>query len=166
VQAEGAVHATSLRKARAGLDVGWMRHLEPFHRSVRALSTPDRLTCSPTAVQEDADGHATPKRTLCRAPTGLGVGWMRQVRPSQRSTSVFCLPEAPSESPTAVHAERDEHPAPLNKLPLAASGLGVRWTLQLAPFHRSTRVTPTFEAVTYVPTPMHEVGLVQVPNSS
>jgi hypothetical protein len=47
-----------------------------------------------------------------------------------------------------VHADRDEQLTPLNTLTLAPVGFGVCWTFQLAPFHRSTKVTPTFEAVT------------------
>jgi hypothetical protein len=65
-----------------------------------------------------------------------------------------------------VQAARDEQPTPLKRLTLAPAGFGVRWTLHRPSFHRSTNVTPTFEAVSRVPTPMHEEALVQVPNKS
>jgi hypothetical protein len=65
-----------------------------------------------------------------------------------------------------VHADGALHATPLNKLTFAPAGFGVRWTLHLAPFQRSTNVKPTLRAVTWVPTPMHEEALVQVPNSN
>jgi hypothetical protein len=117
-------------------------------------------------MHADRDGHATPNRTLFREPAGLGVGSIRHRRPFHHSAKVVSLPEALSASPTAVHAARDEQPTPLNKLTLAPAGFGVPWTLHRPSFHRSTNVTPTFEAVTRVPTPTHEEALVQVPNKS
>jgi hypothetical protein len=91
---------------------------------------------------------------------------MRHRWPFQRSAKFICLPDAVMTNPTAVHPDRDEQPTPKKTLTLAPAGLGVRWTLHLVPSHRSTKVTPIFEVVTCVPTPMHEDSPVQVPNCS
>jgi hypothetical protein len=65
-----------------------------------------------------------------------------------------------------MHADRDEQPTPVKWLTLAPAGLGVRWIVHLLPFDRSTNVTPIFEAVTRVPTPMHEDASMQAPKFS
>jgi hypothetical protein len=71
VHVDGEVQVTVFRKANwapAGVGVGWMVQVVPFHPSARvpALETP-------TAVQADPDVHATPLRP---PPPweGLGVG--------------------------------------------------------------------------------------------
>ena len=109
MHADGEVQATVFRKANwapAGVGVGWMRQRVPFHRSARvpALEVP-------TAVQADADVHAT----LARKPppwAGLGVGWIRQVVPFHRSARAPAL-----EPPTAVQADADVHATPLRSPP-------------------------------------------------
>ena len=82
-----------------------MPQLVPFQRSasVPALEPP-------TAVQAADDVHATPDRN---PPAGLGVGWICQLLPFHRSTSVlrgvpFGVP------PTAVHADGDVHDTPFS----------------------------------------------------
>ena len=47
----------------------------------------------PTAVQALAALHDTPASVLSLDPVGLGVGWMVQLVPSQRSASVTTAPE-------------------------------------------------------------------------
>ena len=59
VQAADDVHATPDRNPPAGLGVGWICHLLPFHRSTSTLrgvlgGVP------PTAVHADGDVHDTP----------------------------------------------------------------------------------------------------------
>jgi hypothetical protein len=47
VHADGAVQETPNRELTAaprGLEVGWMRHVLPFHRSARVTPTPEALT--------------------------------------------------------------------------------------------------------------------------
>ncbi len=78
----------------AGLGVGWLVQLVPFHRSARVPAFD-----SPAAVHDEDEVHDTPSRP---APpwAGLGVGWMRQLVPSHRSARVPWL-----DWPTAVQAE-------------------------------------------------------------
>jgi hypothetical protein len=78
----------------------------------------------------------------------LGVRWIRHRRPFHRSAKVTSLPEAPTASPTAVHADRAVHATPASEPTFAPAGFGVRWTRQRRPFHRSARVTPRFEGFT------------------
>ncbi|MGN6167013.1 MAG: hypothetical protein ACTHQQ_02420 [Solirubrobacteraceae bacterium] len=165
VQVEGAMHDTSLRRAPAGLGACWRRHLDPFHRSTMILELGVNGFEAPTARHADRSGHATPNRTLCREPAGLGVGSIRQRWPFHRSTKVVALPEAATVFPTAMHAEGALHATPLSTLTLAPAGFGVGWTRHREPFHRSAKVTATFEAFWYMPTAVHDV-LLQVPNSS
>jgi hypothetical protein len=65
-----------------------------------------------------------------------------------------------------VHAEGVLQATPASELTLAPAAFGDGSTLHLPPLQRSTKVTPTFEAVTRVPTATHEEALVHVPNSS
>ena len=61
VQAEDDVHATPARKAPAGLEVGWTRHLLPSHRTASALPDAPRAG-PPTAVHTVGEVHDTPIR--------------------------------------------------------------------------------------------------------
>ena len=128
VHAVEAVHDRPLRNADwapDGLGVRWMRHLWPFHRSARFTAPPELVTEAPTAVHDVRDEHATANRELCRMPAGLGVDWIRHRRPSQCSARFTSVPEALTESPTAVHADCALHATPLNNLTLAPAGFGV-----------------------------------------
>src|SRR6266536_3416652 len=157
VQAEGDVQDTPFRLPPpcAGLGVGWMRHRVPFHRSA---SVPTFQP--PTAVDADGDVHDTLFRL--QAPwLGLGVGWMRHRVPSQRSARGWNEPARVMLAPTAVHADGAVQETPDRELTAAPRGLGVGWMRHVLPFHRSARVTPTPEALTYVPTAVHEVAPVQ-----
>ena len=78
VQADGEVQATPSRRTPctpAGLGVGWMLHLLPFQRSASvARGLPEVSTLAPTAVQADAEGHATQFRVPPPGEDGFGVG--------------------------------------------------------------------------------------------
>src|SRR6266498_287085 len=152
-------HATVFRTtncAPAGLGVGWMRHRVPSHRSASVLPAFDL----PAAVHDDGDVQAT----LARPPPpcgGLGVGWMRHRVPSHRSARGWNAPARVMLAPTAVHADGAVQETPDRELTATPRGLGVGWMRHVLPFHRSARVTPTPEALTYVPTAVHEVAPVQ-----
>jgi hypothetical protein len=79
------------------------------------------------------------------------MAWVLQVVPFQCSASV---PAA--EPPTAVQAEDDVHATPARK---ALAGLGVGWTRQLLPSHRTTSAVPDALPVG-PPTAVHAVGEV------
>ena len=85
---------------------------------------------------------------------GLGMAWTRQVVPFHRSARPTVMPLPPLlppsreaaelmvTAPTAVQvpgAVQDS--AERSSLPVAPAGLGVAWTRQLAPFHRSASIT-------------------------
>src|SRR5690349_18888473 len=94
VHAEAEEQATPLRPALgpagAGLKVGTIRHVRPFHRSASVPSdSPVAGSNSlPTAMQDDRDGHATLFRSLTAFPGRLGVGWICHLWPSHRSARV------------------------------------------------------------------------------
>jgi len=151
VQADGAVHHTPLRTlncAPEGFGVGWICHRAPFHRSARVTWAPEPVTVYPTAVHEDDDVQATAVRKACGAPAGFGVGWMPQLRPSHRSTSVRAMPAPVIESPTAVQADGVVQATPASELTVAPGGFGVGWMRHRLPSDRSASVTPTPEAFT------------------
>src|SRR6266542_673068 len=157
VQAEEAVQSTPIRRLSppARLGVGWIRHRVPFHRSASVPAFEP-----PTAVHADGDVQDT----LFRLPPpclGLVVGWMRHLVPSHRSARVWNAPARVMLAPTAVHADGAVQETPDRELTAAPRGLGVGWMRHVLPFHRSARVTPTPEALTYVPTAVHEVAPVQ-----
>jgi hypothetical protein len=121
--------------------VGWICQLVPFHRSATVLPTAEL----PTAVHADDDVQATPFKTT--PPAGLGVGWICHLLPFHRSARVVCTPDLPVVPPTAMHADGVVHATPKSPLNTARAGLGVGWTSQRAPFHRSVSVTPTPEVL-------------------
>jgi hypothetical protein len=96
-------------------------------------------------MHADADAHATVFKKADCPPAGLGVGWMVQFVPSQRSASVPAL-----EPPAAVHDEADGHATLVRKL-APGDGLGVGWMVHRVPFHRSASV-PALE----LPTAVHD----------
>src|SRR5262249_44098026 len=134
MQAEGDVQDTASRKlcaAPAGLGVGWMVQVDPFHRSARTRP----LAVPPPAVQAEREVHDT----LFRAPppAGLGVGWMRQVWPFHRSARVTMVRDLLVVAPTAVQAEREAQATPFRELDAAPCGFGAAWVRQKAPADRS-----------------------------
>jgi hypothetical protein len=152
VHVDDEAHDTLFRKANwapAGVGVGWMLQLVPFHPSARVPAFE-----TPTAVQPEDVGQAT----LVRKPppcAGLGVGWMLQLVPFHRSARVLALGVKALEPPTAVQADADVHETPLSVAP-PWDGLGVGWMLQRVPFHRSARVVPS----ALPPTAVHAEGEV------
>ncbi|HXC64684.1 MAG TPA: hypothetical protein VNZ67_10010, partial [bacterium] len=85
MQAEGDVQDTASRKActdPAGLGVGWMVQVVPFHRSARTRP----LAVPPTAMQAEREAHDT--LFSAPPPAGVGVGWIRQLVPFHRSARV------------------------------------------------------------------------------
>src|SRR5260370_41784819 len=87
MQNVGAVQESPNRAAlgaAAGLGVGWMVQLVPFHRSARVpVGLPKLSVRPPTAVEATADGQDTAARKP--PPAGLGGCWMRPFVPSHRS---------------------------------------------------------------------------------
>jgi hypothetical protein len=116
-----------------------MLHLVPFHRSasVGPTGSPALSTAAPTAVQADDPLQSTPRRTAPKRPAGLGVGWMLQRVPFQRSAMVTNLPEALTTPATAVQAKPDVQEMEFRKVARARGRCGMGTTLQLVPFHRS-----------------------------
>lgn len=100
-----------------------MDHLEPFQRSTNVVKPP---LVEPTAMQNVRDVHETPMSSLDVEPRGLGVGWIDQVLPFQRSARGTPLPLTPR-SPTAVQTFVEMHDTALRP-PLPGEGT----TLQLA----------------------------------
>jgi hypothetical protein len=111
---------TSPSPGRTG--VGWMCQFRPFHRSARVPTTafPKLSVRAPTAVQDEADVHATVLKRLPGDPV-LGVGWMVHFVPFHRS--------AAPRSATAVQATVDVQDTAARPPP--CDGLGVRWMAQL-----------------------------------
>src|SRR5205807_1475484 len=91
----------------------------------------------PTAVQSVAVGHDTLLNTG-EPVAGLGVVWIAQPLPFQRSARVLSgklfVVEYP---PTAVHAVAALHDTPVSDALTVPVGSGVVWTVQLVPFQRS-----------------------------
>jgi hypothetical protein len=103
-------------------------------------------------VQLPAAGHTTANSRLDGDPAGLGVAWMRQLRPFHRSARVRCAPDLVTNCPTPVHAEAEEHDTPFRALAAAPGGFGVDWTVQVPPPRRSASVTPSPDPLTCKPT--------------
>src|SRR5215468_4252879 len=112
-----AAHETPNRAvpgAPAGLGVGWMVQVVPFHRSARVpVGLPKLSVRAPTAVQATADVQDTAARKP--PPAGLGVCWMGHFAPSHRSTSVWKVPELLMDCPAAVQAEEAGQATPSRK---------------------------------------------------
>ena len=134
VQVSAAGHATAnslLDGDPAGLGVGWMRQLLPFHRSARVRRTPDLTANCPTAVHAELVGHDTPLSALAAAPAGFGVDWTVHTPPLRRSASVTPRPDSLTCRPTAVHTEvvgqetAGPCAAPNKPFPARGFGLGV-----------------------------------------
>jgi hypothetical protein len=138
-----------------GLGVGWIRHRLPFHRSASVPAFE-----LPTAVHAEGDVQDTPLR---KPPpcAGRGVGWIRHRLPSHRSARGWEAPARLMLTPTAVQADGAVHETPNRELTAAPRGVGVGWMRHVLPFQCSARVTPAPDALTYVPTAVHEVAPVQ-----
>ena len=71
------------------------------------------------------------------APAGLGVGWLLQRVPFQRSATVTGVPEVLTANPTVVHAVAEVQATDCSRVASAPGGCGIGTTLQRVPFHRS-----------------------------
>jgi hypothetical protein len=87
-----------------------MVQLVPFQRSARSFEA-----VPPTAVQDETEVHETALKAS-PALLAVGVGWMRQFVPFQRSAIVPTgLPELSKPAiPTAVQVEAEVHETPPN----------------------------------------------------
>jgi hypothetical protein len=156
MQAEGDVQDTASRKActdPAGLGVGWMVQVVPFHRSARVLP----LAVPPTAVQAEREVHDT--LISAPPPAGVGVGWIRQVVPFHRSARVTMARDLLVVPPTATHAECAMQATPFRELDAAPGGFGAACVRQKAPADRSTR-TPGDWLVLEYPTAVQAAARV------
>jgi hypothetical protein len=71
-----------------------MCQLLPFHRSARVpTGFPALSVRAPTAVQDEAEVHATPMSKRPGDPEGLEVAWMVQRVPFHRSAKIPGVPE-------------------------------------------------------------------------
>ena len=88
-------------------------------------------------MHDVVDVHDTPYRRPSgpKGPGGVGVGWIFQVVPVQRSASVV----APLALPTAVHALAEVHDTPDSTAFVAPDGFGVVWTVHFVPFQSSAK---------------------------
>src|SRR4029077_18556783 len=115
------------------LGVVSIAHELPFQRSASVNSAPEPLEYLPTAVHSLATVHDTPLRELPLDPVGLGVAWIAQAVPFQRSARV-----RPSPCPTAIHAFAALHATARRTLPV--DPVGVAWIVHELPFQCSARV--------------------------
>src|SRR5215472_15464689 len=88
--------------------------------------------------------------------TSPGVGWMRHLPRLNRSARVSG-PEPVRLSPNAVQTERVGQATPARKMFWPLAGLGLAWTCQFRPFHRSASVL----AGVRFPTAVHAVAVAQ-----
>jgi hypothetical protein len=110
-----------------GLGVLRIVQLDPSQRSAKGAPNP------PTAMQDVAELHDTPKRL------SPGADWTLHCVPSHRSTSSPGL-ESRDQLPTAVHAVGDVQLTAFSWLGAAPLGFGVVWSVQLVPSQRSAIV--------------------------
>src|SRR5215831_14018629 len=136
-------HETPIRlPPSAGLGVGWMVQVWPFHRCARVSGVPRVLLVFPTAVQAERDTHDAAFRLLAAAPGGLGVRWTRHVLPFHRSASVagdWLSPPFGAEDPTARQPVAEVQATPISRPIAPPARRGVGWMAQLVPSHRSAR---------------------------
>src|SRR5215470_19596741 len=101
-------------------------------------------------------GQATPTGEPLSTATRPGVGWMRHLPRLHRSARVSGL-EPMWLSPNAVQAVRAGQATLARAMFWAPAGLGVAWTCQVWPFHRSASVL----ARVRFPTAVHAEAEVQ-----
>ena len=134
VHAEADEHETVFRPPPPPeVGVVWIVQVLPSHCSASgpmAQPMPQATIWSPTAVQALADEHETAFRL---PPLGVGVVWIVQLVPSQRSATV---------PPTAMHAVAEAHDTADRLLLVPPLGLGVVSIVQLVPSQNSASVAP------------------------
>src|SRR5215469_2094857 len=136
-------HDTPIRlPPSAGLGVGWMVQVWPFHRCARVSEVPRLLLVFPTAMQAERDVQDAAFRLLAAAPGGLAVCWTRHVLPFHRSASVagdWPLKTFGLEYPTARQPVAEVQATPISRLIAPPGRRGVGWIAQRVPSHRSAR---------------------------
>jgi hypothetical protein len=130
----------------SGLTVGSELHCVASHACPWVMTVPFASNPSPTAMQEDARGQATPVSALPR--TAFEVGCRLQFWPFHRSATVENVLELSTLSPTAVQAEADEHETLLSWANCDPAGFAVGCTVQFVPSHCSASVTNVPEVST------------------
>lgn len=96
VQADAPVQATPRSCAPgvpAGWGVGWMLQRVPFHRSAMVTQVPEAVTAAATAVQAEAEVHATEFSKVTCAPGRCGIGTTLHLVPFHRSERGCAGPE-------------------------------------------------------------------------
>jgi hypothetical protein len=126
VQALSEVHETALSIATAG--VVCIVQLVPSHRSTKAeppAAVPG-LLAHPVAVHAAADVQETAFSDTS-SPAGLGVLWVDQVVPSQRSANVSFSPVGAVNCPTTVQVLLDAQETALSSPRSSTTAFGVGW---------------------------------------
>lgn len=143
VQLVVATQVTALRVLKSALGMlGLMTIFQapPSHCSM-SDDLPLKTLRLPTAVQLDASVHHTPNSASSAPTSGLEVGTIVHVIPSQCSTREVAAELMVSESPTAVQLETLGHDTAASLLKGAAVfGLGT--TVHVIPSQCSTNVAP------------------------
>lgn len=140
----GAGHETAVSVSdTAGRGIAgsrWIRHRDPFHRSIRAaFSLLGYEPNPPTAVQASAAAHDT---ALKKPSATGGVPWIDQRRPSQRSTKGCVVTAGVARAnPTAVQAVLELQDTPVSSVSDDARPFGVDSRCQREPLHSSASVT-------------------------
>src|SRR5215472_16914066 len=111
-------------------------------------------------MQTAAELHDIPANPEPIDPAGAGVTWTRQLVPSHRSASGTLVPELSRLAPPAVHAVAEGQDTAKNSATAGPAGLGVAWTRQLVPSHRSASAVVPVASV-WAPTAVHAVAEVQ-----
>jgi hypothetical protein len=112
------------------------------------------------AVQEAAELHDTPSRTLPVVVAELGVVSRAHAVPFHASASEK-RSELPSKLPVAVQTSAELHDTLPRVLAMAPAGLGVDCSFQVVPFHLSANVTSALEVwLKDAPTAIHAVAEV------
>jgi hypothetical protein len=96
----------------------------------------------PSASQNVADTHETPRSSAKAVPAGAGTGCTLHVAPFQVSASGTIWPESFSKEPTASQNADDVQDNERRPGSVEPDGLGTDWIAHEAPFHDSARMTP------------------------
>src|SRR5215468_370955 len=130
----------------------WIVQRAPFHISASATE-PDLVKYWPTAKQRFAEGHDTADSSApCRAPAGLGTGWIRQAVPSQRIASGSSRWALLKNWPTAVQARGDRQETPESPAETVPAGTGDGWIRQRLPSQLSASVVDSPVVAVLYPT--------------
>jgi hypothetical protein len=99
-----------------------------------------RHRCRADATQCVIVVHWTPERNDAIAPGASGHGWIVQLVPFHRSTSVADVVSVVAAWPTAQQCVASGHDTVPNASNAEPEAFGDGWTVQVVPFQRSTSV--------------------------